>query len=118
MIRKISIILVTASLLNACATGGIKSVTVKVYKYDGSVSCDQSSGTSLESMQDELLQKKIPIISSSCGSDGLIRAAVCGIDTGHVNVFEIKSNVYPTAQALGYEVVSMLEDYAPMDCRT
>ncbi len=118
MIRKISFILASAIWLSACETSAIKSATVKVYKYDGSVSCDQSSGTSIESMQDELLQKKIPIISSDCGSDGLIRAAVCGIETGHVNVFEIKSDTYPTAKTLGYKVVTKLEDYAPMDCRT
>ncbi len=116
MIKTISTILASAVLLSACETGAIKSETVKVYKFDGSISCDQSSGTSIENMRLELMKKKIPIIAASCGTDGLVRAAVCGIDTGRVNVFEIKTEVYSNARALGYQLVTKLEDYSAVAC--
>jgi hypothetical protein len=117
MIKKLSIILASIVLLSACETGAIKSETVKVYKFDGSVSCDQSSGTSIENMRLELMKRKIPIISANCGTDGLVRAAVCGIDTGRVNVFEIRTDVYSSAIALGYQLVTKLEDYSAVACK-
>ncbi len=106
-------------LLAACETGvAIKSPTIKVYKFDGSISCDQSSGVSMQTMQDELKRSKIPVLSSSCGSDGLVRAAVCGIETGHVKVFEIAANAYSKARSLGYQNLSQLTDYTDLPCRS
>lgn len=116
MINKIGVALLSIVFLSACETGTVKTDTVKVYKYDGSVSCNQSSGTSIETMRLELLQHKVPIIAASCGSDGLIRAAVCGTSTGNINTFEINAAAYPAASALGYKPLSTIDDYAAKSC--
>ncbi len=116
MIKKISIALASFVFLSACNTSTIKSDTVQVYKYDRSVSCNQSSGVSVDTMKLELQKRKIPIVALSCGNDGLVRAAVCGIDTGQINIFEISADAYPEAKEMGYELVSLLEDYSTRAC--
>ncbi len=116
-IYKHTLLLLLCSLLfNACNTNTIKTSTVKVYKFDGSISCNQSSGVSLEDMRAELMRSKVPIVSASCGSDGLVRAAVCGIETGRVNVFEIPAEAYSKARALGYHDLSNLDDFTSVSC--
>ena len=117
MFKIIMITLVSIIVLSACKISTIKPDTVKVYKYDNSVSCDQSSGITIATMRQELVQRKIAIISSGCGSDGLVRAAVCGIKTGRINVFEIKRDFFSMAKKLGYKTVSTLEDYSERACK-
>ena len=117
MIHNKVLVIICIVLLSGCKTGTVKPETVQVYKYDGSVSCDQSSAISIEDMKQELMRSKIPVISSSCGNDGMVRAAVCGIKTGNVNIFEVSSEMYPKARALGFQPVSSAEDLMKVPCR-
>jgi hypothetical protein len=77
----------------------IKPATVQVAKFDGSISCG-ISGKSLAEMQKQL--GVIPVYSAKKLSDGLLRIAVCGIETGLFNVYEIAKTDLAKAKALGF----------------
>ena len=60
---------------------------ILVYKYDGSLQCNQGNAVSVESMAKEL--QGIKIFSSEKKHDGLMHLQVCGARTGYANVYEI-----------------------------
>jgi len=74
---------------------------LKVYKPDGSVQCEQGSGTSAAEMAKQL--GDIKVYSSENKHDGLIRIQVCGHATGNCNVYEINESDYAKASILGFK---------------
>ena len=76
--------------------------TVKVYKPDGSLQCNQGQALSVKEMEGEL--RDIKIISSDKKHDGLMRIQVCGQPTGMNNVFEIAETDLEKAKAHGFKV--------------
>jgi len=116
MMNKYCLALVCMIILSSCRTGAVKSETVTIYKHDGSISCDKTVAIAVESMKQELTGSKIPVISSGCGTDGIIRAAVCGIKTGDINIFEVRREMLPKAQALGFTTTSNIQDFVKMPC--
>ncbi len=116
MINKRYLVLVCAVMLSGCKTGAVKPETVTVYKHDGSISCDKTVAIAVGSMKKQLMRNKIPVISSGCGNDGMIRAAVCGIKTGEINVFEVSREMLPKAQALGFKPTKHLDDFVKAPC--
>ncbi|OFA31715.1 hypothetical protein BAE46_08455 [Glaciecola punicea] len=94
-----------------------KDDTVLVYKYKGSVQCDVESGVPLDNMLSELIDANINVICSSEGNDGNVVVAVCGAETGVINVYEIPISSLITAENLGFNNVQLLEDaIVVMDC--
>lgn len=104
-------------ILSGCKTGTVTSETVTIYKHDGSISCDKTVAIAIDSMKQQLTRSKIPVISSSCGNDGMVRAAVCGIKTGDINVYEVHREMLPKAQALGFRPTRSIPDFAKVACR-
>lgn len=76
--------------------------TIKVFKPDGTLQCNQGKAISLKDMEAEL--KQIKIISSSKVHDGLMRLQVCGQPTGMSNVFEIAETDLEKAKAFGFKL--------------
>jgi hypothetical protein len=74
---------------------------IKIYKPDGSVQCEQGSGTSAADMQKQL--GDIKAYSAETKSDGLIRIQVCGQPTGNCNVYEINETDFAKASTLGFK---------------
>ena len=74
------------------------TVTVTVYKPDGTLQCNQGHEISLSKMQKELTDAGIKVLSSSKDTDGKIHPQVCGTPTGAVNAYQIA--VADTAKAL------------------
>lgn len=74
---------------------------IKVYKADGSVQCEQGTGTKPEEMQKQL--GDIKVYSAENKHDGLIRIQVCGAPTGNCNVFEINESDFTKAEKLGFK---------------
>jgi hypothetical protein len=74
---------------------------VKIYKFDGSLQCNQGKKVSPDDMAKEL--KDIPIYSRDNKHDGLMRIQLCGKPTGYCNVFEIDAEKLPQAEKLGYK---------------
>lgn len=76
--------------------------TVKVFKFDGSLQCNQGSPISLDAMKSDL--SEIQIISSEKRHDGMMRIQVCGQPTGQCNVFEIPEIDLEKAKNKGFKV--------------
>ncbi len=103
-----------AALLLGCgATAGkpapedAATPTVQVFKSRGSVQCGDR-GTPPEQMRAELERAGVRVHGAHCGSDGLMRPAVCGGSTGDLNLFDIPAADLPRAQALGFAPLSQL----------
>lgn len=74
---------------------------IKIYKPDGSVQCEQGTGTPAAEMAKQL--GDIKVYTSENKHDGLIRIQVCGQPTGNCNVFEINESDFAKASALGFK---------------
>lgn len=74
---------------------------VKVYKYDGSLQCNQGKVISLEAMTKDL--RDITVYSSVKKPDGLMHIQVCGSNTGMANVFEIAESDLAKAESFGFK---------------
>lgn len=86
--------------INRSPNGG-----VSVYKSRG-VQC--ASLLTLADLEAQLTQAAIPVISASCGNDGMLHAAMCGAPDGRVGIFEVAAADVATAQTLGFADVSVL----------
>ena len=74
---------------------------ILIFKYDGSKQCELDSGISENEMVKELLE--IKIYSAEKKSDRQPRVQVCGALTGQANVYKIKAENLPLAEALGFK---------------
>ena len=95
---------------------GAASSTVKVYKFKKSVSCNQQSGVSVSAMRVELTQANVAVKGALCGTDGIARAAVCGTETGYVNVYEINATDIAKAKSMGFMLLSGLNGFSQVGC--
>lgn len=75
---------------------------VLVYRYDGSLQCNQGIPTTLEKMKEDL--KDIKVFSMEKRNDGQMRIQVCGTNTGTANVYEIDEKDLNEALKLGFEL--------------
>lgn len=90
--------------------------SIKIYKFKKSISCDQNSGTSLSDMRAELTKANISVKSAQCGNDGIARPAVCGTETGYVNVYEVSKADAAKARGMGFMSLSRLNGYSQVGC--
>ncbi len=88
---------------------------LKVFKYDQSIQCE-SEGIPLDEARLELARAGIDVICAQKGHDGLQRIAVCGADTGNLNVFVIQPNNLVDAEKLGFKPTSDLPEYVDQTC--
>jgi hypothetical protein len=104
----------------ASSTGGgdskSPSTSVSLYKYVGSVQCT-AGGTSLTAMQRQLTDAGIQVLSSNCGYDGRIYAAVCGGGDGRIGIFEVSAMQAQGASALGFAPLSTLPEATMIVCQ-
>ena len=105
----------TCLLFSACKHTSSSSPYIKVYKSDGSIQCE-NTGVELNTMALELTNVGIDVICAQKGHDGLMRAAVCGADTGNLNIYEINSVNLPDAEPLGFKPVYDLSEYQDQKC--
>lgn len=89
--------------------------TIKVYKYDGSVQCE-NEGIALDDMEHELTNAGITVYCSKKGFDGLAYPAACGNATGVINIYEIERIDLEIAEDLGFEPVNGLSFYVDQHC--
>ncbi len=90
--------------------------TVKVYKHDGSVQCDKTSGVNLDKMKEELVNAGISVSCSNKGKDGMMRPQVCGGPTGKLNVYKIPADKLVDAVDLGFKSIKSLKGYQGKRC--
>jgi hypothetical protein len=73
----------------------------------GSLQCT-GGGTTLVALERALQAAGVQPLSASCGFDGLVRPAVCGIPDGRIAIFEVPAAQSATGIALGYAALSQL----------
>jgi len=89
---------------------------VQVYKYDGTLQCGLGQEVPLDEMAKELKGSGIEVLNTHKGNDGLTHISVCGASTGAINAFEIRRDLLPAAQKLGYRMLvthDMLQEIKP-----
>lgn len=105
--------LVLFIMVAGCASGHCRGKTVAenrsvfVFKPDGSLQCEQGSGTPLADMAKEL--DGISIRSQVNKSDGRMYMMMCGGPTGKINVYEIAEKDLNKALAKKFRNFAELE---------
>jgi len=99
--------LATTACLAACGggdDGDTTTTTVAVYKHVGSVQC--GGGLTLSSMEQQLVEAGVRVVTASCGNDGAIHPALCGLPDGRIGIFEVAASHAQAASAIGYVPLS------------
>jgi len=76
---------------------------IEIFKYDGSLQCNQGKTIELKAMAQGLEEKKIKVYSMKKKADGLMHIQVCGSPTGYANVYEIFEADLEKAKELGFK---------------
>ena len=114
--RILVFLFVALGLLTANAQENPSAQTVKVIKSRGAMQCEPDTGTPPEVMRKELEQAGIAVESVACGTDGKIRAAMCGTPEGVLNIFEIPAAKLAHAARLKFEKLGTLPDAREVPC--
>lgn len=77
--------------------------SVEVFKYDGTLQCGMGSEITLETMEKELKEAGIKVLSKRKDTDGFTHIALCGASIGRINVFEIQSTDFDRALRRGFQ---------------
>ncbi len=77
--------------------------TIKVFKADGSKQCQAEKAISVQKMQEVLNKANIKVSKAEKAKDGLMRAQVCGSDTGNINIYEIPASQLEEAIKMGFQ---------------
>ena len=87
--------------------GGTPSAgTVFIFEPDGTLHCENSTGITLDHMEQRLASYGIKIFSRRKGYDGREGIAVCGAPTGQINIYEISFSDLAKALELGFRQLS------------
>ena len=89
--------------------------SVRVYKYDGSVQCEEG-GVPVATMQAELVHAGVDVACGRKARDGRAYPAMCGAATGRINVYTIDASDLARADALGFKSVEALPDARIPSC--
>ncbi len=114
--RNISLItmVIISAALGACNNSG--SGGTKIFKYSGELQCEPDSGIPRDEMMLELTEAGIDVLCSQTGSDGNVYPTVCGVPSGKINIYLIRSVNLEDAENLGFASVMTLPDYRDSDC--
>jgi hypothetical protein len=117
--------------MSSAFRGGILTTGVTLYKHFGSVQCQPimeqpaasmmtmgnlGGGTSLPVMQQQLTDAGIQVLFVTCGHDGFLRPAMCGVEDGRIAIFEVPAAQAEAAVALGFAPLSDLPDATRFSC--
>lgn len=90
--------------------------TVRVFKSAGSIQCAEG-GADLTTLGRQLEDAGLKVLSSACGSDGRMRAAMCGAPDGRIAIFELSSHDAQSSAKLGFAPLSKLPDAKFVPCK-
>ena len=92
--------------ISADSKAGIKEEDLqltRIFKYDGSLQCQQGKALSVKKMQSELERQNIKIYKAEKANDGMMHPQSCGSTTGNINVYDIQNSDLEKAIKLGYK---------------
>jgi len=110
----IALSVLSASCVSANPT--LTQSTVRVFKSTGSVQC-ADTGANLSTLTQALEAAGLKVLSASCGTDGRMRAAMCGAPDGRIAIFELAAEDVAAAVKLGYAALSTLPDAKLAPCK-
>ena len=90
--------------------------TVRVFKSAGTLQCSEAA-MDLPTMKRELTEKGVKVLRSNCGTDGRMRAAMCGVPDGRIGLFEISATDVEAAARLGFAEASTMSGLREIPCR-
>lgn len=90
--------------------------TLRVFKSMGGVQCADSGGN-LATHTQALEGAGLKVLSAACGTDGRMRAAMCGAPDGRIAIFELAAEDASAAAKLGYAAFSNLPDAKLAPCK-
>lgn len=90
--------------------------TVRVFKYAGSVQCT-GGGSDLPTIERQLTDGGLKVLSAACATDGRMRMAMCGANDGRLAIFEISGSDAESASKLGFIPLSKLPDAKVASCQ-
>lgn len=90
--------------------------TVRVFKSAGSVQC-ANGGADLAAFVRQLEDAGLKVRSAVCGTDGRMRAAMCGAADGRILIFELASEDAQSSASLGFAPLSKLPDAKEAPCK-
>jgi hypothetical protein len=108
--------LLLAVAASGCATAGSAAGPISVYKPLGSLQCS-GGGTPVATLARQLADAGVVVLASRCGSDGRMRAAVCGGADGRLGLFDIASADAAQAQGLGFLPLAQLPGAHAVPCQ-
>lgn len=101
--------LVASVALAACAGTPKTPQWVWVYKYDGSVQCEDG-GVPVAAMQRELDRAGVDVVCGRNTGDGKVYPAMCGAATGRINAYLIARSDLAEAETLGFTPLEVLPE--------
>jgi len=89
--------------------------TMSVFKGQGGEQC-KPDPLNLDAMQSQLVAANVEVRAVSCGTDGLVNAAVCGAPTGRIGIFDIPATQLAAARSAGFAPLSDLPEAKKVPC--
>lgn len=115
--RLIPLCLLAALPLASCAVlqAQTPAPPLKVWRSLGSLQCS-GGGTPVAALREQLTAAGVVVLASACGSDGRMRAAMCGRPDGRIAVFDIAAGDAARAAAAGFQPLSALPEAVLQAC--
>jgi hypothetical protein len=113
---------VLVATLSACGGGDSTEspktspdITMSVFKGQGGVQCAPGP-FDMDAMQSQLVAANVEVRARSCGTDGLMYAAICGAPTSRIGIFDIPATQLAAARGAGFAPLSDLPQAKRVPC--
>lgn len=112
-----AVLMLVASLTTACAAAPASKPTgtIDVYRSLERKQCEPG-GETLESLRQRLQRAGLRPTAASCGTDGMMRMAMCGAGTGDIGIFTLRKDEAERAAKLGFRPLTDLRDAERTAC--
>ena len=99
----------------APAAASTTASTVDLYKGLERKQCE-AGGETLETLRAKLQRAGVTPTAASCGTDGMMRAAMCGMGTGDIGIFTVRKDEVVRAAKAGFRPLADLRDAERTPC--
>lgn len=89
--------------------------TVDLYKSLERKQCE-AGGETLDTLRAKLQRAGVTPTAASCGTDGMMRAAMCGAGTGDIGIFTVRKDEAARLAKLGFRPLTDLRDAERTAC--
>ena len=97
------------------AVASTTASTVDLYKSLERKQCE-AGGETLDTLRATLQRAGVEPTAASCGTDGMMRAAMCGMGTGDIGIFTVRKDEVARAAKAGFRPLTDLRDAERTPC--